>query len=425
MHQAALPTIHPVKAPRLVQLDALRGIAILLVLFRHPVIVSDSPSVSIWWPIARALQTFGWTGVDLFFVLSGFLVGGLLFNEIHRTGRLDVRRFLIRRGFKIWPSYFLLIGFVFLALVVRWHESAWQALHEVLPNLLHVQNYWLNAQWHTARDQTWSLAVEEHFYLALPLFLLLALRWRGRDGRSLPAVPIVALLVIVGCTAFRFIHNGPIPFDFKTHGGYTHIRMDGLFLGVLLAYGHHFHPKTFAHIARRRAVLLFVGAALVAPMFFIDLERYFVWTIGFTMLYVGYGCILVAVIHATPESGWLGHAFTSRPARALAWVGVFSYPIYLWMFDLGHGLVMHHLVHRVRPNFPVVLHWPILNGTYIAMAILGGATMSVLVERPALALREWLFPSRTSGALARTPEPEEISPAPADAREDVVAVSVN
>ncbi len=382
------------KQRRLIQLDVLRGLAIVLVLFHHVVIVSQSPSASIWGLLAFPIETIGWAGVDLFFVLSGFLIGGLLFHEIHNTGRLDVKRFLVRRGFKIWPSYLLFIAFVFASLIFSSHHSLSRAFREVLPNLLHVQNYA-----HSVRGHTWSLSVEEHFYLALPLFLLLAMRWRGRDGHALPAVPIMAILLVAGCTLFRFLHNGPRPYEFNSHRGYTHIRIDGLFVGVLLAYLHHFHPSALARIAKRRTLLLATGLALISPMFFIHHDRYFVWTIGYTMLYTGFSCILLAAVYATPETGLLGRMLVSPPARLLAWIGVFSYSIYLWQFDLAQFPVMYHLNHRVRAHLPVLLHWPLVNGAFMVLAIITGAFMSMIVERPALALREWLFPSRTSGAI--------------------------
>ena len=82
---------------RIKGLDLLRGIAILLVLFRHCDIENN------------ILHHFGWLGVDLFFVLSGFLVSGLLFNEYKKIGKVKIGRFLIRRGFKIYPPFYFFV----------------------------------------------------------------------------------------------------------------------------------------------------------------------------------------------------------------------------------------------------------------------------------------------------------------------------
>ena len=87
-------TANPVS--RIKQLDVLRGIAIVLVLGSH------MPASDLW-------SQIGWVGVDLFFVLSGFLVSGLLFNEYKKHGQIRLGRFLIRRGFKIYPAFYFLI----------------------------------------------------------------------------------------------------------------------------------------------------------------------------------------------------------------------------------------------------------------------------------------------------------------------------
>jgi peptidoglycan/LPS O-acetylase OafA/YrhL len=124
---------------RLVPLDALRGVAILLVLFTHTTVQPDEAGVLR--PALAYLRYLGPSGVDLFFVLSGFLVGGLLLREVQETGRLDVRRFLIRRGFKIWPSYFAFLAFVGVWAVAVEGNSIRQGAWRLAPNVLHLQNY--------------------------------------------------------------------------------------------------------------------------------------------------------------------------------------------------------------------------------------------------------------------------------------------
>src|SRR6188474_3449733 len=125
---------------RLRELDFLRGIAIVLVLMRHQY-------------LSGFTTTMGWVGVDLFFVLSGFLVSGLLFREYLREGTVHVTRFLIRRGLKIYPAFY-----VFLLLSVWFGVTVRQA--QIPPRLLvgeilFLQNY-VGRLW----PHTWSLAVE-------------------------------------------------------------------------------------------------------------------------------------------------------------------------------------------------------------------------------------------------------------------------
>ena len=139
--------------PRRLEIDFVRGIAILLVMFDH----FRKPHTGVWLldEFSDALGAGGGHGVDLFFVLSGFLVGGLLLREYRDSQTLKPGRFLVRRMFKIWPAYYFLI---FFQLFIHRHPAStffWQ-------NFFHLQNYL-----GSSLLQTWSLGVEEHFYLFL------------------------------------------------------------------------------------------------------------------------------------------------------------------------------------------------------------------------------------------------------------------
>src|SRR5437899_9939924 len=192
----------PAAAPaRLAYLDILRGVASLLVVTYHSISRGAGPlpkEVSLDSPLMKVPYCIVRTQVDLFFVLSGFLIGGLLFRELRSRSSLDVGRFIIRRGFKIWPSYFMFLAGICLIRVFLLHEP-WHHLRLLKPNLFHIQNY-AGAVY---APHTWSLAVEEHFYLALP-FLLVLLVWRRKAPlTSIPGLPAIALLVFVGCAVLR------------------------------------------------------------------------------------------------------------------------------------------------------------------------------------------------------------------------------
>ena len=151
---------------RLKQLDVLRAVAVLLVLC--------SQVHSFDW-----LQRCGWIGVDLFFVLSGFLVSGLLYSEYKKYGSLSPKRFLVRRGLKIYPAFYtFVIGSVILMLLTRMKIP----LDLLLAEILFVQNYY-GALW----GHTWSLCIEEHFYLLLTAGLYLL--WR----RASVEMPVLRL----------------------------------------------------------------------------------------------------------------------------------------------------------------------------------------------------------------------------------------
>ena len=148
---------------RSISIDFLRGIAILLVIGRHIEVVPENLNSVLRAPIIFLIR-YGWMGVDLFFVLSGFLVSGLLYKEIKNYNTLSYRNFFLRRGLKIYPAFYFLIA---ITLFLYNFDITTGAL---ISELLFVQNYFSSLWAHT-----WSLAVEEHFYLTLPLIVIYTL----------------------------------------------------------------------------------------------------------------------------------------------------------------------------------------------------------------------------------------------------------
>jgi peptidoglycan/LPS O-acetylase OafA/YrhL len=215
----------------------------------------------------------GWVGVDLFFVLSGFLISGLLFKEWDRCGTLNLRRFWLRRGFKIWPAYFAAFGAAMLLRSAQlWHQqgagAALDHWRRYWPNVLLVQNYFPESRhWY----YTWSVAVEEHFYLALPLVLLAlaAVARRGRRGAGtspFPHLPLAGLFVLVACLAMRLavVARGAEWTDLHFA---THLRADSLFFGVLLGYAHQYHRDRFVRACRQYSYTIYLahGAMQMTP----------------------------------------------------------------------------------------------------------------------------------------------------------------
>src|SRR3954468_7131740 len=164
-------------------LDLLRAIAIIVVVIYHAALFG--------FKLPGRVDRFGWIGVDLFFVLSGYLIGGQLLAPLARDRRINLGRFFARRALRIMPAYFAILAVYFLLPPWREYPEMSQPLWKFL---LSVQNIALHGG--TAFSHAWSLAVEDQFYLALP-FLLLFLYRRPR------AAIIVPCLIVVGGIALR------------------------------------------------------------------------------------------------------------------------------------------------------------------------------------------------------------------------------
>ncbi len=353
---------------RLRQLDVLRAVAVFLVFGHHVgAIPDDLPDpihvVMTHWHCA------GWVGVDMFFVLSGFLVSGLLFGEYRRRGSIDIKRFLVRRGMKIYPAFyvFLLVQIAWMMFVLKQTPPVDRVLYEVF----FVQNLFGPLFGHT-----WSLGVEEQFYLSLPILILLLLRFgRGRDNPFAPIVSII-LCIAVALPALRLMQLFP-----RT------LKMDALLFGVLLSYFHHYHSDAFdAFIRRWRWGLLIGGILLVSPSLKLPYNNWLIRTLGTTPLYLGFGGILMFALSCVDPARGVADKLTG----ALATVGRHSYSIYLW-----HMTVRHALWHEDWRLGEDAASFAVIMPLYIVGSIALGMGMSRLVEMPVLAVRDRWFPSQS------------------------------
>ena len=369
----------PATRERMKQLDVLRAVAVLLVMCAHV--------YSTAW-----LKRCGWVGVDLFFVLSGFLVSGLLYNEHRKRGSLSPGRFLLRRGLKIYPAFYF---FVLVSVALMAYERMAVPADRLLAEALFVQNYYGGLWGHT-----WSLCVEEHFYLLLTGALYLLWRRAGEGSSPFAAVPKVTLLVAVGALAARVAtHLLVVPFDFQTHFKPTHLRIDSLLFGVCLAYFHHFHRGRFAGAVRRWSRrILCASLAALAPSVVYEADSVFMTTVGFTLLYLGFGGLLLLTLYCearVPARGALGPL-----AGLLAWVGGYSYSIYLWHLVVGTlGLSVFRRAYtegasRLGGLLPPQPHYLLEFALYVAASVGVGVLMAKLVEVPVLRLRDRYFPAR-------------------------------
>ena len=354
---------------RSIQLDIIRALAILLVIGAHLRIAAPGGFAG---SIAWVWHEWGWFGVDLFFTLSGYLVGGLLISEVRRHGSIDVSRFLIRRGLKIWPAYFVFLAYLMAMPLLKGTATPSSLLSDYWPNVFFLQNYiGPNPAGHT-----WSLAVEEHFYFALPFLLLALVRLKLMTWIAPLCLlaPLFGTVARITCAAFGdpYIHNLP-----NTMAA-THLCVDGLLVGVGVRSLVEFSPDRFACLHSWRWPMIIAGVSIIAtqelplPTFLgVPLTRILpIATISATALLIG-------TLHLKLR-GW-------GPAT-LAWVGMYSYSIYLWHVTII-GFMSRHL-----DEWP----WALSATATTIAAILFGALMSRTVELPVLRIRDRLFPSRSA-----------------------------
>src|SRR5215469_8692363 len=262
------------------RLDILRCIAVIVVILHH-----------------SAESTFftrtGWVGVDLFFVLSGFLISGLLFSEYKRRCVVSFKRFFIRRGLKIYPAFyvFLLLTGITESLVFHSHPSARQYLHEILFVMNYEPGVW---------DHTWSLAVEEHFYVFLPVFLSILIKFSSNHENPFHSIPKAAGVIAALCLIFRAVSVfiGKPNFNMAYIG--SHARMDALFSGVLIGYLYHFRPtvlETLMGSTWNRAAIAVGSVGLLSITYFYSRETIFLATFGYSLIYLGFVGVLLLSLY--------------------------------------------------------------------------------------------------------------------------------
>jgi peptidoglycan/LPS O-acetylase OafA/YrhL len=372
---------HEAKPGRDIALDVLRAAAVFLVLGRH---LQDIPPGGPGWllgPIALWRQA-GWCGVDLFFVLSGFLIAGLLFKEQRQHGVISLRRFYVRRGLKIYPPFYAMIVATLVGVWIAGEAGASSpgAASPVTRSHLLAEVFFMQSYFRGMWTHTWSLAVEEHFYILLPLLLMTMGKQARRRSDPFRAVVPVFLITTVAALALRIINAGARPYHHLTHLFPTHLRIDSLMTGVALAYFHHYHRTAFiALLLPWRRWLIASGVAMFIPTLLMPLETLFIHTWGFSLCALGSAAILAGFV--------LAPMAPSPSTRALAYIGSHSYSIYLWHVPV---MVVLEAVFKDHPSFLGE------SGIYLAASVVVGIVMARVIEVPVLAARDRWFPSRTA-----------------------------
>jgi peptidoglycan/LPS O-acetylase OafA/YrhL len=379
---------------RVFGLDVMRAMAILIVVDAHATIALNQYYDGAFWHHLLP------DGVELFFVLSGFLIGGILIRTYEKNGRFDgglLLNFWTRRWFRTLPNYYLVLtGLIGLALVRAWRSG----LHHTLPAKGELIKYYLFLQNFATYvpdffPETWSLAIEEWSYLTLPLVLwalhsLMPARW-PRQRIVLTAI----LFVIVGTNLLRFIIAVLTPISAGELGfrGIVLTRLDAISYGVLAAYVKHYFPA-FWTAGRTRNRLAVLGLSLIVLTSFtasIVILKYYVQA-GIYPAYVFYkrtfyfpmiGLSMALIVPYM--DGW--HTATGLwarfgIARLITHISLISYSMYL----LNLTPIMLTFLERF-PTTSAAMGWAKV-GVFWGLTLVLSTLLFAYFEKPVTELRE-------------------------------------
>ena len=356
------------------EIDFLRGIAIIFVLFRHEYLL-------------LSLKNMGWIGVDLFFVLSGFLISQLIFKEYNKTGDFLLKRFLIRRAFRIYPLFFLSLPFYFF---INKNVS----INGVISDLTFTSNYFYG--WGYLFGASWSLAVEEHFYIFFPLtFWLLNKFISLKKVFNLKKVIFlfITFFILVLCIRVCRISNFPEliitnQLDVFRSITMSHLRIDSLVFGVFISFLYSFNNVKFGKLVMKYQFFLFILFLIgICWTPFVDVLRSkFALTFGFSILYVSFGLLLSIFLYNNKINYFLDKIFTKTIVDLISKIGFSSYSIYIIHIFINY--IVPHIVSYLGLPENYVLMFFYTSTTSIVL----GWLITLYFERKVMEIRNKIAP---------------------------------
>lgn len=344
-------------------------------------------------------------GVDIFFVLSGYLIGLIVLKEIKKNGRFDIIRFYIRRALRMFPIYYFILIAVNILRFLMISPYLWPTT-DSWPNFLYINNFIDHKKQFLVF--TWSLAIEEQFYLICPAIILLIMKM----GWSFVKTFLLLISVIIGIH-FLIVWNydfatfwSPFPFlDKVNYGIYfdllydkPYIRFSSLFIGVIGSYWtiNGYHKKLFSNKISSIGILFF-SIALI--LFVSSIQDY-------SINGNERGIVNEILYRELFSIGFLGLIFSSLNIKLITTLlsGRIFYPIFQLSYGiyLIHPFVLRFLVKNENfEMFRLLLNYTSSNLYFYTMGLFVFSISAVivipiyiLVERPFMNLRQLYFPSR-------------------------------
>lgn len=284
--------------------DGIRAVAIIFVFLDHA-----------W----ESAFPGGWAGVDIFFVLSGFLITMLLSNELSETGAIDYQNFYIRRMLRLWPAFAVFLSVVVLEISISKDPNIW-SFGAVAVSSVYMMNWSRAFLWWSEYKlgHTWSLAMEEQFYLLWPVLLAFIFSRRA-------ICFVVALIVVIVTWRCFLALNGADPErtynGFDTHG-------DALLIGCLLALVVRQNPDLTIKLG---GMWLVASGGLLAILLLLPHRTVLTQTAGLSIAALLSAVMIASLRYETPLKSFLS-------VRPLVYMGKISYGFYLWHYPVVLGL---------------------------------------------------------------------------------------
>lgn len=356
---------------KLYGLDHLRALAIILVFLYHYGRLFPHPE---W---VNAISTYGWAGVDLFFVLSGYLIASQLFQKISNQQKISLKEFFIKRSFRILPAYLVVLAIYFLIPFARERE----ALAPLWKYLSFTQNIALHVSTHGTFSHAWSLCIEEQFYLLLP-FILITLVHFNVFKKGFWLIPALLLFgFLIRWFLYKHFISTAENVDWITWSRLiyypTWSRLDGLLIGVSIAAILQFKQALSKKILCYGNWLLAGSLLLFAIAYFFcgDEQSFAASVFGFPLVDAGFG---VMVLCALSNKSFL-YKFKSKTTAKIA---ALSYGIYLIHKIVIHVTQTECIKIKIKDgsNFLFLI--------CIATVFIASVVLNETIEKPFLKLRK-------------------------------------
>jgi peptidoglycan/LPS O-acetylase OafA/YrhL len=333
--------------------------------------------------VASSMTVF--FGMDLFFVLSGFLIGSILLRSLDDGNRTKMlRRFYLRRMFRTFPAYYVVLGTLILIKGLTPLQR-----HHLPFEIAYLTNFMPLSPKDVVMPWGWSLALEEQFYLIVPvLFFILA--WIKSDRARIGLLVVLWASALGGRLYVLYRYSPWSDYDIWLAVYFrTFTRFDTLVAGILLAYANYRYKDPIArwlehpfHRAQLSVIALSCLWVLIRPWMFgadhLQLVRMFAWG---SITSVMYFCVALLLLNG---AGWINRILSAHIFRRIATLG---YGIYLVHFPLLNAVVAP-VSRALNRHLPIVIVWPFAVALALVASLAASYALHLLVEKPAMRIRE-------------------------------------